>query len=140
MRPVTIQGDEADSWLEAFAACVRERDLDAGRDLFAPDAVGFGTVAETYVDRGQLIAEQWSDVWPRTEDFTFTGSEHRWLDEDLCAVAATWRSVGLEPNQDGNQDGSRRTRTGRATIVLKRTGDSLVAVHSHFSMTPGTPA
>src|SRR5690606_18612958 len=32
-------------WLEAFARAVRDRDYDAGRRMFAPDVVSFGTVA-----------------------------------------------------------------------------------------------
>lgn len=131
---MTVIGDrEVDLWLETFAACVRDRDLDAGRALFAADAAGFGTVAEAYRNRDELIADQWSDVWPRTEGFSFTSAEHRWLGDDLCAVAATWASVGTDA-------GERRTRSGRATLVLRRDGDALVAVHSHFSMTPGTSA
>lgn len=129
MAPIDDLG--INSWLTDFSACVRARDLEAGKALFAPDAAGFGTVAGTYQDRDQLVATQWLDVWPRTEEFTFTEAEHRWADGDLCAVAASWRSVGIE-------DGGRRVRTGRATLVLRRDGDRLVAVHSHFSMTPGT--
>jgi len=128
-----IGAEEVGRWLDAFAACVRERDLAGGRALFDADAVGFGTVTETYGSRDELVAQQWSDVWPRTEDFSFTTADHHWLAEDLCAVAATWRSVGT----DGD---GRRTRTGRATLVLRRDDDRLVAVHSHFSMSPGTPA
>lgn len=128
-----IGDDEVDRWLETFAACVRDRDLDAGRALFAADAAGFGTVAGAYRDRDELVAQQWSDVWPRTADFSFSGTEHRWLADGWCAVAATWTSVGLGGDE-------RRTRSGRATLVLRKDGDRVVAVHSHFSMAPGTPA
>lgn len=121
------------AWLEAFSAAVRARDLDAGRALFADDAVGFGTVAGHYADLDDLASAQWSDVWPRTEEFAFDEIEHQWLDDPWGTVAVTWRSVGTETDD-------RRIRTGRATIVLRRTEAGVVAVHSHFSMTPGTPA
>lgn len=40
------------TWLEEFAAAVRERDYERGRAMFAPEAVGFGTVA-----RGMLLCD-----------------------------------------------------------------------------------
>ena len=80
-----------------------------------------------------LVGSQWSQVWHRTADFTFVEVEGRWLGHDLCAVAATWRSTGTD-----DAAGEGRTRTGRATLVLRRDDAHLVAVHSHFSMTPGT--
>lgn len=127
----TIGDQDVSAWLDAFATCVRDRDLDRGRTLFSPDAVGFGTVARRYEGIDELVGEQWSEVWSRTEEFTFDAVDHRWLDGSLCAVAATWHSVGT----DGD---GRRRRTGRATLVLHRTDDGLRATHSHFSITPGT--
>ncbi len=122
------------AWMKAFASCVRSRDIERGRALFDPEATGFGTVAGHYSSLDDLVGSQWSNVWPRTQDFVFDEVDHRWLDASLCAVAATWRSVGT----DGDV---RRTRTGRATLILQRTeGAGLQAVHTHFSMTPGTPA
>jgi ketosteroid isomerase-like protein len=133
-----ISAPEVDTWLEAFTTCVRARDLDGGRALFDPDAAGFGTVTEVYAGLDALVSSQWSEVWGRTEDFAFDADRRRWLDGSLCVVAATWRSTGTDA--DG-ETGGRRTRTGRATVALQRSaGGGLLAVHSHFSMTPGTAA
>ncbi|WP_183407841.1 YybH family protein [Nocardioides marmoriginsengisoli] len=129
-----INDQDVGAWLEEFAARVRARDLDGGRSLFDPSAIGFGTVADRYDGLDELVGAQWSDVWPRTEEFAFDAADARWLDEVLCVVAATWTSVGTTA-------GERRTRTGRATVVLRRSDDGgLLAVHTHMSMTPGTPA
>ena len=128
------QPSDVDAWLEAFAACVRARDHAGARDLFAPDAAGFGTVADRYDGLDELQLTQWSEVWERTTGFAFDGGDARWSTPDLCVVAATWRSR----RADGPGSGE---RTGRATLVLRTDPDgSLRAVHSHFSMTPGTRA
>ncbi|NRQ49586.1 YybH family protein [Aeromicrobium stalagmiti] len=122
-------------WLEAFAAAVRSRDYAAGRALCTDDAEGFGTVAARYVSLDELEREQWRGVWDRTGDFAFdTDAATSWSDGELLVVMAEWGSDGLEP------DGSRRRREGRATIVLSSADDTLRAVHTHFSMVPGTLA
>lgn len=131
---MTSEGSRAvDAWLDAFAACVRTGEMASARRLFAEDATGFGTVAASYDSLDDLVATQWSDVWPRTADFTFDAVHGHWQDADLAVVAATWSSTGTDT-------GSPRHRTGRVTLVLERRDAGLVAVHSHFSMTPGTPA
>lgn len=130
----TISEHDVTAWLEAFAARVRDCDLEGGRALFDPQASGFGTVAGRYDGLDELVGSQWSAVWSRTEDFRFDEVDERWLDGSMCAIAATWSSVGVEA-------GERRTRSGRATLVLRRSSTgNLVAVHTHFSMLPGTSA
>ena len=129
----TISDQEVAAWLEEFASCVRRRDFDGGRLLFDEHATGFGTAASRYSSLDALVTSQWERVWPRTEEFDFDGVEQQWLDENLCAVAATWHSVGIE-------DDGPRSRSGRATLVLVRSERGLVAVHSHLSMEPGTAA
>lgn len=129
-----ISESDLDDWLNAFEDCVRTRDLDRGRSLFVEDAAGFGTVASQYADLDGLVGEQWSEVWNRTEGFTFDEERSSWIGGSQGTVAVTWRSVGVE-------DGHQRERTGRATVVIHRYDDGeVLAVHSHFSMTPGTPA
>ncbi|MFL6060694.1 MAG: YybH family protein [Marmoricola sp.] len=129
-----ISESDLDDWLNEFAECVRRRDYEAGRALFVGDATGFGTVANQYADLDDLVGEQWSEVWDRTEEFTFAEERSSWIGGSQGTVAVTWRSIGLE-------DGDRRERTGRATVVIHRYDDGeVLAVHSHFSMTPGTSA
>jgi ketosteroid isomerase-like protein len=126
-----ISDPSVGAWLDAFARCVRERDFIGGRVLFAPDVSGFGTVAGHYDGLDALVDHQWSVVWPRTTGFAFDQVTAHWWDARLCAVATTWHSIAV----DGG-----RTRSGRATLVLRRTEDGLVCVHTHFSMAPGTSA
>lgn len=123
------------AWLEAFAAAVRDEDLVAGRALFAREASGFGTVTDTYDGLDDLVARQWSDVWPRTSGFAFRPESVRvWGDSDHATVAVEWASVGTRT------DGSTWERSGRATFALQRAEGPWRAQHSHVSMTPGTPA
>ena len=43
IRPMSDARTEALDWLRTFEAACRGRDFAAGRRLFAPDAVAFGT-------------------------------------------------------------------------------------------------
>jgi hypothetical protein len=123
-------------WLDGFARCVRERDFDGGRALFAPDAHGFGTVVRVAGARAKLEKEQWGWVWPRTSGFRFErrGARVEIADDGLWAVAmVTWKAC--------NKEAPRRMvfdRRGRATIVLRRTGPDApwIARHTHFSFDP----
>lgn len=130
----SISRADVEAWLRAFAGCVREGDYDGGRALFAADAAGFGTVSNRYSGLDELHATQWAQVWERTEGFEFDEVDARWSTPDLCVVAATWssRRVGAAVPA---------VRTGRVTLVLRADRDgTLRAVHSHFSMSPGTRA
>lgn len=123
---------DVDAWLDAFAACVRTKDYATGRDLFSTDATGFGTVANRYAGLDDLVDSQWSRVWDRTDDFTFDADDMRWYAGGSCTVAVGWRSVGSDA-------ATPRLRVGRATLVLEVGSDGVTrAVHSHFSMLPGT--
>lgn len=123
-------------WLDAFAACVRERDFAGGRALFAPDAHGFGTIVRVSTARAKLEKKQWGRVWPRTSGFRFERARARLeIAEDGLMVVAmvTWKAC--------NQAAPKRVvfdRRGRATIVLRRAGENApwIARHSHFSFDP----
>lgn len=123
-------------WLDEFADCVRRRDPQRGRSLFAPDIRAFGTRAEQVNDLAELVEHQWSKVWFNTRGFRFFPKSVQELtaaDDSLVCVLALWDSEGL--------DGSGRsfTRRGRCTIALRREKSSplgYVAIHTHFSKTP----
>lgn len=123
-------------WLDQFAACVRNRDLEGGRELFAPDVRAFGTRAQEAHGLADLVQRQWSRVWLDTHGFRFlteTVEELASDDGSLVCVLARWDSEGW--------DGTGRTfaRHGRCTILLRRKESSprgYVAVHTHFSKTP----
>ena len=122
------------TWLQDFAAAVRDRDYARARTMFHPDAEGFGTVAERWTGLDQLHAEQWHGVWERTTGFAFDlDSATVFEDDGLLVAISEWSSEGLR------SDGTVGRRDGRATIVLVRDA-ALRAVHTHFSMVPGTPS
>ena len=126
------------AWLDEFATAVRNRDFDHGREMFAHDAVGFGTVAELEVGLDNLVKNQWHRVWVNTRGFRYdldtaeVGGE-----EPVYWAAAKWSSMGKDAT------GREVERRGRCTIILHRRNGKLLAVHSHYSFTPSgdvTPA
>lgn len=119
------------AWLRALQACVRARDFDAGRRLFAPDVLAFGTVADFVEGVDRVMERQWLRVWPSIRDFTIRIDEARGaIERDQGWVAAPWDSLGVRP------DGTTFPRPGRLTTVLVRSQDRWLAVHTHFSLTP----
>lgn len=121
-------------WLDRFSQCVRDRNFDAGRAMFAADVTGFGTWTGRMDGLEMLVARQWRNVWPRTCGFEFDLEEvvgGSAADGSTAWAAATWFSFALNP--DGSA-GFRRT--GRATFAFRREHGRLLAVHSHFSLDP----
>ena len=57
-------------WLERFFACVREVDFRSAYPFWHDDIVIFGTFQELVRSRQAWTDTQWSNVWPRTKDFT----------------------------------------------------------------------
>lgn len=123
-------------WLDQFAACVRNRDLPGGRNLFAPEAHGFGTRTEQARNRSDLEQHQWRRVWFNTRGFRFLEDsvvEMAAGDGSLVGVLALWDSEGLDAA------GRAFARRGRCTVLLRPDETSpagYVAVHTHFSKTP----
>lgn len=124
------------AWLEAFAGHVRDRDLEAGRRLFAPATTGFGTRAARVDGLDDLVDRQWRPIWTSTQGFRFDVDDAvvaAAADGSQTTVAATWSSEGVA------DDDTTFARRGRATLVLVPDPASpvgLVAVHSHFSEDP----
>jgi ketosteroid isomerase-like protein len=123
-------------WLEAFARCVRVRDVEAARALVAPEVRGFGTRVEYADGRDDLESRQWAVLWPRIRDFRFLAAPRiveQSDDGSLLGVAVLWES--------GPLDGDGPTRRGRCTVLLRRTDDGrYVALHTHFSESPRATA
>jgi ketosteroid isomerase-like protein len=120
-------------WLESFAACVRERDFDAARAMFDGEVCSFGSWTGRMCGIDELVARQWSNVWPRTCGFRFDlDNAFGHATASGAWAAATWTSRAL--NDDGSPGFERR---GRSTFAFRRTAEGvLVAVHTHFSMDP----
>jgi ketosteroid isomerase-like protein len=118
--------------LEAFAENVREKRYEQARALFSHGVIGFGTKAYRVVGLASLEQQQWREIWDSCSGFRFDFGELRVFGEGntLCA-AVPWSSVGFDAK------GAPFLRPGRATLVFNQEGDSLLAVHTHFSLAPG---
>jgi len=121
---------EALGWLSTFEAACRGQDFAAGRRLFAPDAVAFGTYATAVHGLDNIEREQWRQIWPRIRDFTLDRNASVRAAGDAAWIAAGWSSEATAP------DGRPFRRPGRATFVLERRGGRWLAVHSHVSLLP----
>jgi ketosteroid isomerase-like protein len=121
---------EALDWLRTFEAACRGRDFAAGRRLFAPDAVAFGTYATAVHGLDNIEREQWRQIWPRIREFRFEEHPTAGGAGDATWIAATWSSEATA------SDGRPFTRHGRATFNLARREGRWLAVHSHVSLLP----
>ena len=122
------------AWLRSLERCVRAVDFTAGRELFAPDVVAFGTRADVVSGLEALERQQWSGVWPNIRDFTIVMDQlHAGWDGDLAWGVVPFTSTGF------HADGTPFSRPGRATIIAERRDGRWLAKHSHFSLHPGTP-
>jgi ketosteroid isomerase-like protein len=82
-----------------------------------------------------LAANQWRNVWPYIENFTFDlGRLHGNASGDVAWAAVPWTSTGFD------QEGRAFDRPGRATVTFAHREGRWLAVHTHFSLNPGTPA
>jgi ketosteroid isomerase-like protein len=126
--------DEVRKWLEAFETACRTRDFDAGRRMFAEDALAFGTWARAVSGLDNIEREQWRNVWPRIRGFRFEERPTVRAAGDTAWIAAAWSSEATGP------DGKPFARPGRGTFVLERRGGRWLAVHSHFSLPPSQSA
>ena len=117
-------------WLTDFEAACRGRDFDAGRAMFAQDALAFGTWATAVSGLGNIEREQWRNVWPRIREFRFGERPTIQTAGDSAWIAAEWSSEATGP------DGRPFRRPGRGTFVLARRDGRWLCVHSHFSLLP----
>lgn len=127
----------AHDWLAALSAAVQAVDFAAGRALWDPAVVIFGTHRRLEHGLDAAVARQWSNVWPVTSGFVFRMAEVIVLAEPgatLATVVAPWDSTGYGP------DGTPFARPGRATLLLRRGADGAWrCVHSHMSLERGVP-
>lgn len=125
-------------WVDGWGDEVAAVDLTSGSRRFADDVIAFGTLADVVVGLDRLMQDQWSQVWPKIEEFRFLTEEMQLLiAADRCTAVAVvgWTSLGID------ETGERFPRPGRATIVLQRSliGGAWVGAHTHFSLGRGVP-
>ena len=121
-------------WFARFGACCAAIDFASARELVAPDVVSFGTKAEVVSGLDPLEANQWHGIWGNITDFRIdlAGVTARGEGNTAWGVA-TWTSTGYD------EAGAPFPRPGRATVALERRDGRWLAVHTHFSLNPGTP-
>jgi ketosteroid isomerase-like protein len=117
-------------WLRTFETACRERDFEAARRMFAPDALAFGTYAAAVRGLRDIERDQWRNVWPRIREFRFAEAPVIHATDDSAWLATEWSSEASGP------DGRPFRRPGRATMVLSRRDGRWLCVHSHFSLLP----
>lgn len=129
------------AWLDAFAACVRNRDYAGGQRLFSPNVHGFGTRTREALGMAALLREQWQPTWERTRDFAFLYDASNppilvWsADRSQVVVMVSWSSWGVDTPADWEHQEPYH-RQGRSTLVLQKSVPDWLAIHTHFSMDP----
>jgi len=118
-------------WLKGFSQAVRARDYALGRQFFADQVVGFGSVAQRCDGLENLELSQWRKVWDVTTGFEFDlDTTVVGVDGAMAWAACAWQSFGK------TSLGDTILRRGRSTFVFSRQNDQWLAIHSHFSLEP----
>jgi len=123
-------------WLDRFAACVQAVDYKSAYPFWHEQALAFGTHKRVLEGLWDWRDRQWDSVWPKTSGFSFIHDQTRVLaspDGQMAIAITPWDSTGYNP------DGTPFERPGRASIVLLKSGDGWVGVHSHMSLERGVP-
>lgn len=121
-------------WFGMLSRYCAAEDYESTRAIFSDDVASFGTKADIVTGLDRLQANQWQGIWPNIKDFKidlddiFSGGS-----DSFAWGIATWTSTGFD------EDGGAYHRPGRATVVLERRGETWLALHTHFSLNPGTP-
>jgi ketosteroid isomerase-like protein len=119
-------------WFEKLSLYCSTVDYESAREIFSTEVASFGTQADSVVGLDRLQREQWEAIWPKTSGFRVLMETVRADgNETLAWGMATWISIGFD------ESGNEFERPGRATVVLRRTGDRWMAVHTHFSLFRG---
>lgn len=127
-----MQDADVRKWLIQWQSLIAEGNFEAARNLFEEDVIGYGTVAIRAEGLDALVSLQWKSVWTRTSNFVFVlNSISTWQEGDMVAAAVGWVSTG-----EDSVTGESFEREGRATIIWRRRGRELRAVHTHFSLNP----
>lgn len=121
-----------EEWFEVFGGYVAAEEYEPARAMVAEDVVAFGTKAELVEGLNHLVEQQWKGIWPNIEDFSFEDVRARGTSERAWG-GATWTSTGFD------EAGDPYHRPGRATLTFERRDREWLAVHTHFSLYPGTP-
>ncbi|MCG8544454.1 MAG: nuclear transport factor 2 family protein [Alphaproteobacteria bacterium] len=125
-------------WFATLHGYVDAVDFTAARALFDESAISFGTFMDIVEGLDNIEQQQWRPIWPSIAGFRFNLDTLRvGVSNDRCVGIGviTWQSAGTD------ETGEVFPRPGRATVMFGRDkpGDPWKAIHTHFSLNPGTP-
>jgi ketosteroid isomerase-like protein len=122
------------AWFGLLGRYCAAVDFDSAEAIFASDVVSFGTRAQIVAGIEHLRRNQWEGIWPNIDAFVLDVDAVQGGGDDKTAWGVTtWTSTGFDPEHRPFD------RPGRATVILERRDGRWLAVHTHFSLAPGTP-
>ena len=129
---------EITQWLKSFEKAINQVDYEAGIGLFHPNAFSFGSKVERLGTRDELLAKQWSSIWPAITDFEYVLSDLNIsidANQQMAVIGCLWKSKGYNKNNESY------LRPGRVTFLLRKEPpeNRWLCYHSHHSLTPVTP-
>ena len=129
-RPI----DAVKQWFALMERYCASVDYDAAERIFADDVVSFGTAMDIVRGRKALRQGQWESIWGNISNFKMDlANVHAAGGGSQAWGVVTWTSIGFDGNHKPFY------RPGRATVTLERRDGAWLAVHTHFSLYPGTP-
>ena len=136
-NPIVVSSDPIEAvqqWFALMEQCCASVDYDSAECIFADDVVSFGTAMDIVSGRKSLREGQWESIWGNISNFKMDlDNVHAGGSGNQAWGVVTWTSLGFDGNHEPFY------RPGRATVTLERRDGIWLAVHSHFSLYPGTP-
>jgi uncharacterized protein (TIGR02246 family) len=122
--------DEAMQVIQKWAAAFGESNVDAIVNLYAPDALFFGTGSKTLVSTSEQIRSYFSGLQKdRPRGAQLLEHSVRVVSDDVVIV------TGMD-QVSGTKDGSVYHAQGRVSFVLEKRGSAWQIVHFHRSTVP----
>jgi ketosteroid isomerase-like protein len=120
-------------WFHVMERCFHSLDYATARKLVAQDVLAFSTRTSVMSGIDALVTQQWEVNWPNLRNFTFNFDQLHWVTSgDLAWAIITSNSTVFHP------DGTSFPRPGRTTVIFERREGVWLAIHTHYSLAPGT--
>ena len=130
----TDPAEAIQQWFTLLSGYCASVDYDSAESIVAEDIASFGTAMDIVTGGRALREGQWESIWENITDFKMDlDNAHARGSGDQAWGMVTWTSTGYD------SDHKPFHRPGRATVTLERRDGVWLAVHTHFSLYPGTP-
>ena len=130
----TDPAEAVEQWFTLLSGYCASVDYDSAEDIVAEDVASFGTATDIVSGRTPLRQGQWESIWGNITDFKMDlDNVYARGSDDQAWGMVTWTSTGYDSDHQPFH------RPGRATVTLERREGVWLAVHTHFSLYPGTP-